>query len=922
MVKFGSEEFATLDNYETELNWEEDEHEDDLWSGEDQLQFTEVPDSVWSSMPLDKAPPPPERWVDQIADEREIQRLLTMGVLEKASDEVEAETLTTRFVYDWRIKQHKSGKMMWMRRSRFVAREFASTRRHDTYSPATGSHTANLVPLVFLKMLSELVQSGCNDEKYKIILASLDIKDAFLQVPQEKVIEVSLYQQRYLIKRNLPGQRLGAKAWYWYFRSYVSANLNFSWCPEQPCLARCIEEEFNNVFMVHVDDLLFAGSQKFWTEKFLPKMQFSVSFNELKDVGSTISFLKRRLVRLEDGLMVVPGTTTDKVVACFEKHFGQAKIQKVPCDSTIQNEDSSPCLSPSDSSSYRSVIGLLLYLSRDRLDTMFVVKELASYMSAPTLVALQKLRKLVGYLKGTGDYGVKLTMPEHGVGRWKRGGEHYWLVECFTDADWSSNKQHRKSTSSAIHFVNANMAYASSRTQRVVSLSSAESELHAMVAGCSDAIFIKRCLQFLVNDQIDHYQWTDNSAARQLVSRQGVGRIRHLSGKILWIQTLVLEKEVEIGQIPTEWNYSDIGTKALAKKRLLMLLNQIGVMNPESLEPIGQEEFEEASERSLGKQSLKRVVKSVMRLAFVMGLEPGVFPAADAVEVSSEVCHAGSNASDEFWLWVVLGFMGLLWTGFAVTAFFMWKRLSTDLRNCWNQVADGDHYAGYLDERINEMGKLCERLDTQRDMLKDELMDEITRVSNEGSMDHDYCTGLHYAVVEAGGYVEHAPGLTNDQFIHMMTLERANLVTSRAMGSNQYMQLVRQRAVPRGHADETNVGHNEESEGDSNADDMEIDAGEGTAATAIPGTVTETTEFLKDEHLACVQRGELRDANVIRNLILEFLQVAANGFTEQSVSRCRVRISATFRGLTQTASDQNRWESATRYDGISEDFQT
>ena len=26
---------------------------------------------------------------------------------------------------------------------------------------------------------------------------------------------VSLYKQQYVIKRNLPGQRMGAKAWYW-----------------------------------------------------------------------------------------------------------------------------------------------------------------------------------------------------------------------------------------------------------------------------------------------------------------------------------------------------------------------------------------------------------------------------------------------------------------------------------------------------------------------------------------------------------------------------------------------------------------------------------------------------------------------------------------------------------------------------------
>ena len=64
-----------------------------------------------------------------------------------------------------------------------------------------------------------------------------------------------------------------------------------------------------NTFMIPVDDLLFASSQDFWVNKFLPSMQSksSISYNELADVGSSICFLKRKLVKLSDGLMVVPG---------------------------------------------------------------------------------------------------------------------------------------------------------------------------------------------------------------------------------------------------------------------------------------------------------------------------------------------------------------------------------------------------------------------------------------------------------------------------------------------------------------------------------------------------------------------------------------------------------------------------------------
>ena len=89
----------------------------------------------------------------------------------------------------------------------------------------------------------------------------------------------------------MPGQRFGARAWYWFFREYVSESMGFEWCAVQPCLAKFGE----NVFMVHVDDVLFTGSKKFWTETFLPMMQqkFSVSFNVLDGVGSEVNFLKR-----------------------------------------------------------------------------------------------------------------------------------------------------------------------------------------------------------------------------------------------------------------------------------------------------------------------------------------------------------------------------------------------------------------------------------------------------------------------------------------------------------------------------------------------------------------------------------------------------------------------------------------------------
>jgi hypothetical protein len=105
-------------------------------------------------------------------------------------------------------------------------------------------------------------------------------------------------------------------------------------------------------------------------------------------------------------------------------------------------------------------------------------------------------------------------------------------------------------------------------------------------------------------------------------SRQGVARIRHPSGKILWIQALVLQQEVSVGQIPTAWNHSDVRTKPLAKNRRLALSNQLGASDAETLQSLGQEEYEIAAERTQNQQSLKRLSKAIFRMAAAWGWFP------------------------------------------------------------------------------------------------------------------------------------------------------------------------------------------------------------------------------------------------------------------------------------------------------------
>lgn len=83
-----------------------------------------------------------------------------------------------------------------------------------------------------------------------------------------------------------------------------------------------------------------------------------------------------------------------------------------------------------------------------------------------------------------------------------------WPEKTFTDADWGENCATRKSASSAVHTVNG-AAHCSSRGQKV-NVSSAESELHALVSGACDGICLKHSQQFLTGDEVHRICRVDN----------------------------------------------------------------------------------------------------------------------------------------------------------------------------------------------------------------------------------------------------------------------------------------------------------------------------------------------------------------------------------------------------------------------------
>ena len=63
-------------------------------------------------------------------------------------------------------------------------------------------------------------------------------------------------------------------------------------------------------------------------------------------------------------------------------------------------------------------------------------------------------------------------------------------VTAYTDSDWAGSKKTGRSTSGGIVTVGSHIVKSYSRQQKTVALSSAEAELHAMVAASAEALGI------------------------------------------------------------------------------------------------------------------------------------------------------------------------------------------------------------------------------------------------------------------------------------------------------------------------------------------------------------------------------------------------------------------------------------------------
>ena len=175
----------------------------------------------------------------------------------------------------------------------------------------------------------------------------------------------------------------------------------------------------------------------------------------LEREGVAVEVLGRRKVRLAGAILTAPDPKhAENIIRTLG--IGPKERSRVPSKKTDLNRDEP--LNAEMASRYRSAIGSGMYLSADRRDIAFGIKELARRMAAPRQCDWDCVVVLARYLQAHPEYvRVKALDPNTYDGELS--------LDVYSDSDWARCAETRRSTDSHVAYLGGAAIAVATQTQ-------------------------------------------------------------------------------------------------------------------------------------------------------------------------------------------------------------------------------------------------------------------------------------------------------------------------------------------------------------------------------------------------------------------------------------------------------------------------
>jgi hypothetical protein len=318
--------------------------------------------------------------------------------------------------------------------------------------------------------------------------------------------------------------------------------------------------------LLYVDDIILTASSGALLTSIVSSLTAEFS---MKDLGHLHHFLGMTVSRSSTGMFL------------SQRHYILELLDRAgmtdckPCSTPIDtNAKLSAEGSPvADATDYRALAGALQYLTFTRPDISYAVQQICLYMHDPREPHLALIKRVLRYIKGTLDYGLKILRSSP------------CDLVAYSDADWAGCPDTRRSTSGYAVFFGDNLVSWSSKRQQTVSRSSAEAEYRAVANAVAEISWLRQLLQELhFCPRRSSVVFCDNVSAVYLstnpVQHQ---RTKHVEIDLHFVRDKVATGDIRVLHVPSTSQYADVFTKGLPTSIFTEFRSSLNVSPPSSV---------------------------------------------------------------------------------------------------------------------------------------------------------------------------------------------------------------------------------------------------------------------------------------------------------------------------------------------------
>lgn len=480
------------------------------------------------------------KWIEAMKNEMNSHK--TNGTWEIVKKPAKAKVLDCRWIF--RIKKNENGPLF---KARLVIKGYKQQQGVDYFETfATVSRYESI----------RLLLSLAAAKGFKI--KQFDIKTAFLYGDLDETIYMKQPEgfqtgdQSWvcLLKKSLYGLKQAPRNWNRKFSEQLAA-VNFKQSESDPCVFIGTVKNNAVYLALYVDDgLVLSPSES--TIEFILK-QIRMNFEIKVTDPNTFVGIELQWDNSSGTLKLSQKEYINSILKKFNMLL--SKPASVPMQPNLDLKPYDEC---EENLPYRELIGSLLFLARvTRPDIAFPVSKLSQFNSCYNEMHWNCAKVILRYLKNTETLGLE----------YKKGDE--FIISGYTDSDYASDKNDRKSTTGLAFFANDALISWTSQKQSIIAVSSTEAEYVALASGAKEALWLRRFANELGYPQVEPTTiYVDNESAIKLAyNPEHHNRTKHIDVRFHFTRSLVEEKKIEICHVPTDKQAADILTKPLMKDK-------------------------------------------------------------------------------------------------------------------------------------------------------------------------------------------------------------------------------------------------------------------------------------------------------------------------------------------------------------------